>query len=189
MMRGRTLGVFLFAGLFTTIANQVSAQSPASLSPGSRVRLLASGMSPRPLIGTILRGDETTVEIQGAEQKDPVVVRRDAITRLEVSLGRRSRGRGAGIGALVGFGIGVIPALMPEHKEECGPNAGLFCGLVIITRTQVGLVFGGIGAGVGALIGAAVPPGEKWKAVSSGLRVSVGGARTRDLGVSWSFEF
>ncbi len=181
-MRGRALVVL--AVLVTSSTSQASAQPPARLAPGSRVRVVATGVSPRPLIGTILRVDETTVEIQGADQKDSVVVRHDAITKLQVSLGRRSRGRGAAIGTLVGFGIGVIPAFVPEHKEECGPNAGFLCGAVFITRTQVGLVFGGMGAGVGALIGAAVPPGEKWKAVSSGLRVSAGGAHRRDVGVS-----
>jgi hypothetical protein len=47
------------------------------------------------VIGTIVRQDQTTVELEVADQKDPIVVPRDAITKMEMSIGRRSRGRGA----------------------------------------------------------------------------------------------
>jgi len=197
MIRRTTLSGFVAVALFTGTASQAAAQTPASLDVGSRVRLEVTGVSPRPLIGTILRLDETTLEIQGGDQEDPVVVRRDAITKLQVSLGRQSRRRGAGIGALVGLGIGILPAFLPEPEVACYPNEW-FCRTTpngqrvqvpLISKTAIGMVLGGIGAGVGALIGAAVPPGEKWQAVSTGLRVSIAGPHTRDVGVFWSFEF
>ncbi len=197
MIRRPSLSSFVVAAVFTGIASQTAAQTPANLASGSRVRLVATGVSSRPLIGTILKGDATTIEIQKIGQKGPIVVRRDAITKLEVCLGRRSRGRGAGIGALLGFGIGVIPAFVPESEEPCGSNE-FFCRTTpsgqrvqatIVTHRAVGMVFGAIGAGVGALIGAALPPGEKWRAVPTGLRVSVGGAHKRDIGVYWSIAF
>ena len=198
MIRRTTLSGFVAVALFTGTASQAAAQTPASLDVGSLVRLEVTGVSPRPLIGTILRLDQTTLEIQGRDQKGPVVVRRDAITKLQVSLGRRSRGRGAGIGVLVGLGIGVIPAFLPEHEVPCYPNQW-FCqttpnGQRVQVRlgpgkTEIAMILGGIRAGVGALIGAAVPPGEKWQAWSTGLRVSIAGPHKRDVGVFWSLGF
>ena len=197
MTRITAVARFVAAALVTVTASEAAAQTPASLEVGSRVRLEVDGISPRPLIGIILSGDQTTLEIQGSDQEGPVVVRRAAITKLQVSLGRRSRARGAGIGALVGFGIGVIPAFVPDREVQCYPNEwlcrttpkGQRVQVPLISKTAIGLVLGGIGAGVGALIGAVVPPGEKWKAFSTGLRVSIAGPHKRDAGVFWSFEF
>ena len=200
MFRRTTLRAFVAAALFTGTASQAAAQTPASLEVGSRVRLEVTGVSPRPLIGTVVRADQTTIEIQGGDQAGPVVVRRDAITKLQVSLGRRSRARGAGIGALVGFGIGVIVALVDgdrdySNERSCLPNEP-FCYStsngpnVRTTYTAVdGWVIGSMFAPVGALIGAAVPPGEKWQAVSAGLRVGIASPHKRDVRVFWSLGF
>ncbi len=50
-------------------------------------------------------------------------------------------------------------------------------------------MLGGLGAGLGALIGLAIPPGEKWTAVPTGLRVSVTPTLKGDVQISLSFAF
>ncbi len=77
-----------------------------------------------------------------------------SLGKLEVSRGRPSRGRGARMGALVGFAIGAIAVLATPCDADCmdmrGPGVA---------------VLGAAGAGLGASIGLAIPPGEKWESV------------------------
>jgi hypothetical protein len=184
MVLCKAVGVFVLVASFP---GQTSAQSAHSPDAGSRVRLAAAAVSPEPLIGTIVSQDQTTLELQVADQQDPIVVPRDAITKMEMSTGRRSRGHGAWIGALAGGASGAI-AVLATPEKPCDPGA-LFGCLRIISKGQAAAMLGGLGAGLGALIGMAIPPGEKWTAVPTGLRVSVAPTHKGDVQISLSFAF
>ena len=112
---------------------------------------------------------------------------RDAITKMEMSTGRQSRGHGAWIGALVGGASGAI-AVLATPEKPCNPNVAFGC-LRIISKGAGATMLAGLGAGVGALIGLAIPPGEKWTAVPTELRVSVTPTLKGDVQVSLSFAF
>jgi hypothetical protein len=84
---------------------------------------------------------------------------RNSIERLDRSLGRRSRGRGALIGAGVAAVLGVTSTLVWSAGctgDECslGKAYGLY------GYTPLGMIFG-------ASIGALVPPSERWKPVQN----------------------
>ena len=147
-----------------------------SLAPGMRVRILAPGVSPSKVIGTVekVSNDSVTLNVPGRDE--PVSVLREKIARLDVSDGPRSRGVDAAIGA----GIGAVGGALSNgsgngHIVSTGAVAG-FCALV--------------GAGLGALIGAAIPPGEHWKEMSA-TRYRVGFAPRLDHGLDlaavWQF--
>ncbi len=155
-MRRATL---LIAVLALTPRSTVTAQLLVPLQPGDRVRITAPDVFPIVDPVTVVAVEADTLVVQ----HDPRTWRvpRRAITRLEVSLGRKSNaGRGAKIGALV-LGIpGVITGL--AISEIC---------IVMCTqlssgeRVQLAALLGAIGAGTGALIGAvigsAIRP-ERW---------------------------
>src|SRR5580704_2194593 len=143
-----------------------------SLAPGMRVRILAPGVSPSKVIGTVekVSNDSVTLNVPGRDE--PVSVLREKIARLDVSDGPRSRGVDAAIGAGIGAGIGAVGGALSNgsgngHIVSTGAVAG-FCALV--------------GAGLGALIGAAIPPGEHWKEMSA-TRYRVGFAPRLDHGL------
>ena len=184
MVLCKALGVFVLVASFPS---QTFAQSADSPDAGSRVRLEAAAVSPEPLVGTIVTQDQTTLELQVADQEDPIVVPRDAITKMEMSTGRRSRGHGAWIGALVGGASGAI-AVLATPEKPCNPNVAFGC-LRIISKGAGATLLAGLGAGVGALIGLAIPPGEKWTAVPTELRVSVTPTLKGDVQISLSFAF
>jgi hypothetical protein len=84
---------------------------------------------------------------------------RDSIERLDRSLGRHSRGRGALIGAGIAAVVGVASSLAYGascEEEEC--TMGAAYGLLLYTPLAMG---------VGAAIGALVPPGDRWKPVQN----------------------
>ena len=169
-------------------ASRTFAQSIPDLEVGSRVRLVAAAVSPQPLIGTIVRLDATTLELQTADRKQPTLVPRDALTKIEISLGRRSRTRGVLVGALVGAAIGVI-AVLATPEEPCQPSDILGCPAFGISQGEGAVYIGGVGAVSGALIGSLIPPGERWKAATAGPRVSVGPAHKGGVQISLSFGF
>lgn len=145
------LVVLLFGG-------QALADDAPELVQGSRLRIRASSLN-GPIRGTLasLSGDSLTLETQG---RAPLVLERSQITRLEVSAGRRSRGRGAAIGALIGLGVGLLSTTAIGLGTCSGDNAGsedcvigTVAGLVVLTPALTIL---------GAGIGVALPPGERW---------------------------
>jgi hypothetical protein len=106
---------------------------------------------------------------------------------MEMSIGRRSRGRGAWIGALVGGAAGAI-AVLATPEKPCEPGV-LFGCLRIISKGEGAAMLGGLGAGLGALIGMAIPRGERWTAVPTGLQVSVTPMHKGGVQLSLSLAF
>ena len=160
-------------------AGQARADDVPALAQGSRVRISASSLG-GPIRGTLaaLRDESLTLQVSG--KSDPVVIDRNRITRLEVSAGRRSRGRGAFIGAAVGFGAGLLmtAAIAAGGGDQKSRAYGAAYSLVLFTP-MLSLT--------GALIGVAVPPGERWVKVSP--QAGPGAGAPRPLGLRLVVRF
>jgi hypothetical protein len=128
-----------------------------SLTPGMRVRILAPEVSPHKVIGTVQRVSEDSVTLDVPGRNEPVSVLREKIARLDVSEGPRSRGVDAAIGGVIGAGIGA---------GGCAAGNGGGKGQIVSTGAVAG-VCALLGGGLGALIGALIPPGEHWKEISA----------------------
>lgn len=94
------LAVLAFAG-------QAVADEAPKLALGSRVRITASSFD-GPIRGTLASLSDESLTLEAKGRAAPVVIERSRITRLEISAGHRSRGRGAAIGAAVGLGAGLL---------------------------------------------------------------------------------
>ena len=130
------------------------------LSPGMRVRVLAPGYAPEPIVGTIYALDERSIRLQTQARAEPLTVPREQITRLDLSAGRRSRLPGALIGAAVGGAAGALAGSQSSSYRDASQAGGALVGVL-----------------VGALVGALIPPGERWNLLSSsGYRVTLGPA-------------
>ena len=105
--------------------------------------------------GVLLAVHDEVVLLQSDHDGAPasLSVPRAAIAKLERMAGRRSRARYAGIGALLGFGVGGLAGLA---SASCEPNE-FFC-----STGLAALGGAGFGAIVGAVAGAIIPPAARW---------------------------
>jgi hypothetical protein len=134
-----------------------TAQLP-EVRPGMRVRVVAPGELGGRVEGTVVDRVPDTLRI-AVSGRSPVAVPVAAIRSIEIYRGRSRRpgaARGAKLGALTGLGLGLANAFF----SDCG---GRYCE----TGYKAGgvIAFGGVGAGIGALIGAA-RGAELWERVS-----------------------
>lgn len=142
------------------LADELAANS---LPPGTRVRVLAPDAFNGKLIGTVTNMTPDTVTLEVPDRAAPVSVERAKITQMEASKGLHSRwfyaligaGIGAAAGALIGSGSSAHPGDYMTRDSVMGQDALL-------------------GLGLGALIGAAIPPSEHWESIGGiHARVSV----------------
>lgn len=131
--------------------------SDRTLAAGERVRVVAPRGLRTPTTGYLLGSDAATlaVDVDGQTLSLP----RESVTRLERST-RRSRkvlgmkiGGGIGFAAGVGVGIALVSAESTGSCDQCGTAVA---------------ILGAVGALPGALLGAAVAPGERWVAEDPG---------------------
>jgi hypothetical protein len=203
----------LFAVLFATMAPAL-APAESALPVGARVRLMT--VSPREyarpaqvvhedansvtmddtsgvgtvtwtkanrwLIGKVEPGGDRTLALWASGGTGRTTVRRADITSVAVSEWRRTRGKtaligagiGAGTGVLVGFGLGDDPREFP----------------IVFTAPQKALVLGVLLGSVGALIGVAVPPGERWREVPADhIRVGLSPLRGSGAAISLGLAY
>jgi hypothetical protein len=179
--------------ILLTAASVGTGQRAAALGaagPGSRVRVTTGNER---FVGRLAEVRDETVVVKRPRGKgtEMVEIRKLDIRRLEVSGGPGRRGRGAKIGALVGVGAAI--AIGVAAGEDCttvpGPaswenfteklNSNLCMG-----HTATGALSAVLTVPLGALVGYAVAPGEKWR--SAGVpdlavqpTVSRGGAGVR----------
>jgi hypothetical protein len=166
----------------STAASAADGDAPLlqSLTPGMRVRILAPEVSPHKVIGTVQRVSEDSVTLDVPGRNEPVSILRAKIARLDVSEGPRSRGVDATIGGLLGAGIAAA---------GCALANGSGRGQIVSTGAVAG-VCALFGSGIGAIIGVAIPPGERWKEVSATrYRISFAPRLDHglDLAVAWKF--
>ncbi len=150
--------------MLVSFPGAAGAQESLALSSGSRVRVWTSSAA-GPVTGKVLRVDASAMMLAVDGSEPPIVVPRDAITRLDVSRGRRSRGKNALIGALVGLAAAGIVLAGDTSGPNGGPGIGSGVALLFLPPT-------------GTLVGAMFPPGhERWRpaklAASTGPAPSV----------------
>jgi hypothetical protein len=135
------------------------------VAPGARVRV--STPAAGRIVGTLLRATTDSVVVEVASGSS-VAFPAGGISRLELSAGVQRHGwKGAGIGLLVGAGVGGVIGLATYRRTECDePLLDLFvCSFVDRTSREVTVIadaamVGTLGAVAGALIGHAAR--ESW---------------------------
>jgi hypothetical protein len=179
MSLSNPLALLTLASLFASVpAAGEEAPVDLSLTPGMRVRVLAPGISPSKVVGTISMVDDQSVSIDVPGRSEPILVLREKIARLDVSAGRRSRWLDAAIGAGIGAAASALACGASETKHSIVNN----------TDVTVGCALAGSLLGLG--IGAAIPPGERWNEIPA-TRYHIGFEPRLDhglnLAVAWNF--
>jgi hypothetical protein len=144
---------------------------------GQSVRITSSRYDLRSRLARVLRATPDTVMIQtrGARTRnyreawttDTLTIPVAAIDRLEVNHGG---GNHAKSGAMIGFGIGAVAGIAVGSLtyQECRPADSWQCSwakdLAGMQILGYGLLFGGIGTAVGAIVGGMIP-GDRWEAL------------------------
>ena len=148
---------------------------------GSRVRILAPTMVHGRLEGMVLEMDENSLLV-GMDDRGPIRLPREAITRLDVSTGRHRR---ALKGMIIGAGIGVATlglAAATYHSDGGGSSDSTSWGAAV---GQFALGGAAWGAGIGALI-----KSDRWSPVPlDTVRVGLGPTRGRGVALSVSVGF
>jgi hypothetical protein len=135
------------------------AAEPPGIAPGDKLRIrLERGTA----LGTLEAWDERTLTLKDLTTAERATYSLDELRGVEVSRGRQSRGHCAGRGALIGGAIGAASGV--ALTTPCDGNTE-GCGGAWIPLA--GGVFGAAGALLGALVGAAVTPGEAWRPVKT----------------------
>ena len=153
-----------------------------SLTPGMRVRILAPGVAPNKVIGTVEKVSDDSVTLNVPGRTEPVSILREKIAQLDVSEGPRSRGVDSTIGAGIGAAVGAAGC--------AAGNGGGQNDVVRISTGAVAAFCALLGGGLGALIGVLIPPGEHWKEIAATrYRVSFAPRLDHgaDLAVAWKF--
>lgn len=142
----------ILALLFVLFPSVASAQEPPSIKSGTRVRVWTAPTT-EPITGKVLGLDATTMTLSIEGTASPAVVARSTITRLDVGR-RRSRGRTALYGALLGAATGIVVGL------ASGDDPPGFLSFSAADKAAIASVFI---TPAGALIGLLVGPGqERW---------------------------
>lgn len=173
----RAVALFALAGLLPTTA---AGQAPVAA--GTRVRV--STPQGR-LVGSYVehRGDAIVLAREEEGRTRTVDVALADVSRVEVSQGRGGRGKGAKIGALVGVGAAVVIGALAG--ESCSGDE-----MLCFDHGTTGVMAGILTIPAGALIGLAIPPGEKWgPAPAGGLSVQPMATRGGGLGIRVAIAF
>jgi hypothetical protein len=125
------------------------AQPQPLLSPPGRVRLWLRGSAPGVIVGQLLEVQERGLLVRPQDEYTPRVVGFESIDRAQVSYSRRSR-----IWSYAGYGgLLVLAGVWAASSPDLGGYGGLAWGLALSP----------IGVGVGACVGIAAGPAEKWQ--------------------------
>ncbi len=161
---------WLVLGLATLVAAPPALAEEATLPAGRRVRVTTpSGR----LVGRFvaIEGESLVLAPAKGGGTEPLTLRRSDVLELEVSVRPSRRGKGAMIGALAGLAAAVVIGV--AGGEDCpssGPNtwdnfSRNLNSSLCLTHTQAGLLSGVLAVPAGALLGAAIAPGERWRPV------------------------
>ena len=158
----------------------------AAAEPGRRIRVAVPGQ--RSIIGTLQAMDATALTVKPDGSTRLVTLDRARISRLEVSQRSDRPSSGAAGGFVTGGLLGVFVGLILPHDlcVACARTANYHPSargpLVLVTSSIFGVL--------GAAIGAATAPGDKWQVVHvDGLHVSVAPARGRGVRMAVSVGF
>ena len=186
--RGDRKRAFILTSLATVWGATASADPGGAPAGARRVRVTAPALAGKPLTGSLVALEETMLKLQREGSSEVVEIPRRDVTRFEVNTKRSRKGHAAGIGALVGLGVGAV--LGYAAGDDCdAPDAP---SIVCIEREASAGGVGLVSAGLGALIGVAVGPGEKWEVRDPGrvrLTVSPSPPRSGGVGLALSIGF
>lgn len=156
------------------------------LAPGERLRITAPLHPRHQFVGTLIAEDADSLRLEVG--KEVITLPRQSVTKLEISRARSRKTRGAHIGLLAGAVSGAaLGYAIGEDSSQSVPfctfggcaTLGPFWPNRPTSAIIVGIFFGAVGAGVGAL----VSPREKWESVPS-RRVRLRLAPTPGRGVA-----
>jgi hypothetical protein len=158
-------------------AASASGQEAVSPLPGMRLRVTARELAPKPIVGDLVQITEDEI-VLAQSASDRTVVPRASAKRVEWSRGRHGN---AVKGLLIGGAIGAAVFSVANAQD---PETG---------DAQEYLLVALVGAGVGALPGAAIGAlvkTERWAELPLGnLRVTVGATSNRGVGLrlAWAW--
>lgn len=137
------------------LPSAANAQEPSSsIQPGMRVRVFTSATA-EPVTGKVLSLEGRVLTMVGDQSGTPIGVSRDSITQVDVSRGRRSRGKAVLNGVLVGVGSAFVLGMLSGDDP---PNQFL-----AFSALEKGVLFNILTVPAGALIGLIAGPGpERW---------------------------
>jgi hypothetical protein len=176
-----TLGLATLAAGFSAAAEETTA---SVADPRVRVTT-AEGR----LVGRVVTVRGETLVFERAGRADTLEIRRPEILALEVSERPSRRGRGAAIGALVGVGAAVAIGVAGGDTCTASPGPADWGNLterinsnLCFGHAETALLSGILTVPLGALVGVAIAPGEKWRPVGMN-QLSVGATASRGGGV------
>jgi hypothetical protein len=120
---------------------------------GSRVRVSAPAIAARRIVGTLTAFDDDSLTLEEKGRRDPLIIPRAAITKLDVSSGPRSR-------ALLGAGLGLAGSLVAglATGAKCPGGTTGSCGTALGTALMYSLALAPLGAMIGG-----DHPGDRWE--------------------------
>jgi len=160
----------LVCGLMLAAPATQAEDNPLRVQPGDRVRVTAPTAADKRLVGRAVAVEPAALTLD-LDHGGRVAVPTQAITKLELSRGERSKARE---GALWGAGFGLV-GLTVICLDEQSRSEG-WCGAAALSVP--------VYAGLGALIGLAFKT-SRWQEVHS-ERLSVGVGPTKDGGIAMS---
>lgn len=186
MRSGRTnpwlflLAAVLAAGMQATIAGSMQGQEPTTSFPGARVRVTLRDRPDRWLIGTVVGQSGDSLRLDERDSHAMLAVPTERLAALQVSRGRHSH---AALGALIGLAAGVAFGLIATAADPAIDTDAR--GYALVAG-----IFGGMGAGAGALVGWAVRC-ETWEPLSPPHTISrtVPASATRRPVLGLSLQF
>ncbi len=141
---------------------------------GPRVRITLASSGKR-FVGRLVEQNEEILLLEKGRRKEPELVRipRYDVARFERRVRRSRKGRGVGVGFLVGAAVAV--GVGYAGGNDCIEDAVGFDNLsnILCSRTDKTLALGLLTVPLGVLLGAAITPGEQWRSESP-PRVAVG---------------
>lgn len=158
-MKPYGMGIVVVALITGLPASQVVAQP---LRPGDRIRVTAPRLDLDARSGALVLLDAENLVLDSSQR---LTIPTDAVTRIEVSDGRKGHG---GKGALIGAGAALVLGLVVFSKAEGGGHCSGseegtgFC----LAYLGAGVAAGAVG---GLVVGLAIRT-ERWRPVSLALR-------------------
>lgn len=178
-----TRTLFVLAAVVLAAAPHAQAQGGViDVGPGQRVRIHEGQ---RKVVGTLLSVDSATMRILTSHTDTALVARAD-VTRLDVSVGQKSR---AGSGALIGAGVGAAGGALamvvvagPEELESNDISAAVYVGGAAV----IGMALGAV---VGAVVGANSHTDRWERSVWPTLGASLGSAAGKGVAMGLRITF
>jgi hypothetical protein len=192
-----TLAVALvaLAGARPATAEEAAAAEGTSLAPGTRVRVTTTKSR---LVGRLVEEQVEAIVVAREREgrTETLAIDRQEIVGLEVSQRPSRKGKGMTIGILAGAAAAVVIGVVggescPSDPGPAGPmNWGRLESSLCIDHAEAALLSGLVTVPLGVLLGAAIAPGEKWRAVpAQGISVQAVAFRRGDFGVRVAIVF